>query len=368
MPAEETAAPQQAAHRAAFLLGETTVKNIALICMAMISLLPTLASADSRPELTIMTHDSFSASKDVLAEFEAQHGVRLRILQSGDSGVALNQAILAKNSPLADIFYGVDNTFLSRALEAGIFIPYEPAGLEDIPASLRLDPDSALVPVDFGDVCLNYDINWFASRSMTPPASLEDLLRKEYAGLTVVQNPATSSPGLAFLLATIGHFGTEGAWDFWRGLKQNGVLITGGWKDAYWGHFTAASKGNRPIVVSYATSPAAEVHFGQNLQSAPTAAVLTRGSAFRQIEFAGILKGTPREELARAFMDFVVSTRFQEDIPLQMFVFPANARAVLPEVFRQHARQAEAPAQVLPAVIDAQRDTWISTWTAIMLN
>lgn len=368
MPAEETAAPQQAAHRAAFLLGETTVKNPALICMAMICLLPTLASADSRPELTIMTHDSFSASKDVLAEFEAQHGVRLRILQSGDSGVALNQAILAKNSPLADIFYGVDNTFLSRALEAGIFIPYEPAGLEDIPASLRLDPDSALVPVDFGDVCLNYDINWFASRSMTPPASLEDLLRKEYAGLTVVQNPATSSPGLAFLLATIGHFGTEGAWDFWRGLKQNGVLITGGWKDAYWGHFTAASKGNRPIVVSYATSPAAEVHFGQNLQSVPTAAVLTRGSAFRQIEFAGILKGTPREELARAFMDFVVSTRFQEDIPLQMFVFPANARAVLPEVFRQHARQAEAPAQVLPAAIDAQRDTWISTWTAIMLN
>jgi thiamine transport system substrate-binding protein len=326
-----------------------------------------LASAGS--ELTVMTHDSFSMSQDVLNRFEKESGITVRILQSGDAGAALNQAILAKNSPLADVFYGVDNTFLSRALKAGIFEPYAPAGIDAVPAELLLDPEHRLVPVDFGDVCLNFDLGWFTAKNLNPPSSLEDLTKPEYKDLLVVQNPATSSPGLAFLLATIGHFGEDGAFSFWQRLKDNGVLVTGGWKDAYWGHFTAASKGKRPIVVSYATSPAAEVHFGKDPQApAPTAAVLTAGSAFRQIEFAGILKGAKNPEAARKFMDFLLSPAFQEDIPLQMFVFPTNTRAKLPEVFMKHARQADTPAQVPPADIDARREAWISRWTQLMVN
>ena len=327
------------------------------------------ASAAHAAELTVMTHDSFAMSKDVLSRFEADSGITVRIMQSGDAGAALNQAILAKNSPLADVFYGVDNTFLSRALKAGIFEPYAPAGIDAVPAELRLDAQSRLVPVDFGDVCLNYDPAWFAAKGITPPAALEDLARPEYKDLLVVQNPATSSPGLAFLLATIGHFGEEGAFAFWERLKDNGVLVTGGWKDAYWGHFTAASKGKRPIVVSYATSPAAEVHFGKDPQApAPTAAVLAPGSAFRQVEFAGILKGSKNPEAARKFMDFLLSPAFQEDIPLQMFVFPANAQAKLPEVFVKHARQAETPTLVAPEAIDARREAWIARWTQLMVN
>lgn len=327
------------------------------------------ALAAPAAELTVMTHDSFAMSKDVLARFEADSGITVRIMQSGDAGAALNQAILAKNSPLADVFYGVDNTFLSRALKAGIFEPYAPAGIDAVPADLRLDAESRLVPVDFGDVCLNYDLAWFASKGVAPPSALEDLTRPEYKDLLVVQNPATSSPGLAFLLATIGHFGEEGAFTFWKGLKDNGVLVTGGWKDAYWGHFTAASKGKRPIVVSYATSPAAEVHFGKDPQApAPTAAVLAPGSAFRQVEFAGILKGAKNPDAARKFMDFLLSPAFQEDIPLQMFVFPANAQARLPEVFVQHARRADSPARVSPEDIDARREAWIARWTQLMVN
>jgi thiamine transport system substrate-binding protein len=327
------------------------------------------AQASAGSELTVMTHDSFSMSQDVLNRFETQSGITVRILQSGDAGAALNQAILARNSPLADVFYGVDNTFLSRALKAGIFEPYAPAGIDAVPAALFLDPENRLVPVDFGDVCLNYDRGWFTAKNLNPPSSLEDLTKPEYKDLLVVQNPATSSPGLAFLLATIGHFGEDGAFSFWQRLKDNGVLVTGGWKDAYWGHFTAASKGKRPIVVSYATSPAAEVHFGKDPQApAPTAAVLAAGSAFRQIEFAGILKGAKNPEAAREFMDFLLSPAFQEDIPLQMFVFPANTRAKLPEVFVKHARQADTPAQVSPADIDARREAWISRWTQLMVN
>ncbi len=321
------------------------------------------------PELLVMTHDSFSISTEVLAEFERTNGCAVRILQAGDAGAALNQAILSKNSPLADVFYGVDNTFLSRALRAEIFEPYAPAGLEAIPAELRLDPSNTLAPVDFGDVCLNYDRAWFATRAMAPPASLDDLLKPEFKDLVVVQNPATSSPGLAFLLATIGRHGESEAWEYWKKLKANGVLVTAGWKEAYWSEFTAASTGKRPIVVSYGTSPAAEVHFSEKpLDTAPTAAVVSTGNAFRQIEFAGILKGAAQPELARKFMDFLLGVRFQEDIPLQMFVFPANPRAKLPDVFRRHAVSAETPATIAPERIDAGRDAWIATWTQIMLQ
>lgn len=345
------------------------MKHLALamtLCCALFIQTPAQANP---PELLVMTHDSFSLSAEVLAEFEQANACTVRIIQAGDAGAALNQAILSKNSPLADVFYGVDNTFLSRALRAEIFEPHTGPGLDTIPASLRLAPGNTLTPMDFGDVCLNYDRAWFTAHNITPPSALEDLLKPELKGLTVVQNPATSSPGLAFLLATIGHFGEDGAFRFWEELKRNDVLVTAGWKEAYWGEFTAASKGKRPIVVSYATSPAAEVHFSDKpLDTPPTAAVVSAGSAFRQIEFAGILKGAAQPELARKFMDFLLGLRVQQDIPLQMFVFPANSQAALPEVFRKHAIAAESPVVVAPDVIDAKRDAWIAAWTRIMFQ
>lgn len=343
------------------------MKSLSSIIFASLLFSFTTLGPSQAKELTIMTHDSFNISRDVLAEFENTHNVQIRVIQTGDAGVALNQAILTKQSPLADIFYGVDNTFLSRALNADIFVEYQPARLDEIPQELRMDSSSKLIPVDFGDVCLNFDLNWFQTHNIVPPASLEELTAPQYADLIVIPNPATSSPGLAFLLATIAHFGEDKVWDFWRAMKKNKVLITGGWNDAYWGHFSAASKGQRPIVVSYATSPAAEVHFG-NASEPSTVALLAPGSAFRQIEFAGILKNTPQTDLAKAFMDFVISPRFQEDIPLRMFVFPANPETRLPEVFQKYAHQASAPAQIDSELIHSKREDWISTWTALMLN
>ena len=321
------------------------------------------------PVITIMTHDSFSVSKEVVSKFEAQVGAKLIVLKSGDAGEALNKAILSKNNPMADIFYGVDNTFLSRALKADMFVPHAPLNLETVDVNLRLDPENRLVPVDFGDVCLNYDIKWFADNHKQPPAMLEDLIKPEYKGLTVVENPATSSPGLAFLLATISRFGEKDYVDFWRKLKDNDVRVTNGWKEAYWGQFTAASKGDRPIVVSYATSPAAEVFFSKKkLDQAPTGVVLENGSAFRQIEFAGILKGTKNLGLAKKAMDFILSKTFQEDIPLQMFVFPVNRKAQLPKVFKKYAKISEMPAFLDPQTIDTRRDDWIREWTDIILQ
>jgi len=322
--------------------------------------------------LTLMSHDSFEVSEEVVAAFEEANNATVEFLKSGDTGSALNKAILSKENPLADVFFGVDNTFFSRAIEADIFEPYEPQGLADIPDALELDPQYRLVPVDFGDVCLNYDKGYFEGKGLTPPQSMEDLTKPELKGLTVVENPATSSPGLSFLMATVGHFGETGDYtylDFWADLRDNDVLVTEGWEDAYWGHSTWAGEGDRPIVVSYATSPAAEVYFSEGaLSESPTGNVLGDGACFRQIEFVGILKGTPNRDLAEKFVDFMLSKTFQEDIPLQMWVFPANETAALPQVFTDFAEVPEHPAEVSPEAIDQNRETWIEKWTEVVLR
>ena len=345
-------------------------KILSIICILVtLAITGTTGSATAGETITLMTHDSFNVSREVIAEFEEANRVTVRFLKSGDAGVALIQAILSKENPMADLFFGVDNTFLSRALKADIFEPYPSLFLANVPDQFKLDRQNKLLPVSYGDVCLNIDKKWFAEKGLAPPASLSDLIRPEYRGLTVVENPATSSPGLAFLLATIGRFGEDGYLDYWKQLRANKVLVANGWKDAYYGHFTSASKGDRPIVVSYASSPAAVVHYSREpLDTAPTAAVVSDGSAFRQIEFVGILKGTKKQALARKLVDFMLSRSFQEDIPLQMFVFPVNREATLPPVFAKHAVVADAPAVVDPAAIEANREQWLEAWTDTVLR
>ncbi|MFQ5813770.1 MAG: thiamine ABC transporter substrate binding subunit [Anaerolineae bacterium] len=317
--------------------------------------------------LTVMTHDSFDASEEVIAQFEAETGATVKFLKSGDTGAALNQAILSKDAPLADVFYGVDNTFFSRAIKADIFEPYASPALADIPDALELDAQHRLNPVDFGDVCLNYDRAWFQEKGLTPPATLEDLTKPEMKGLLVVENPATSSPGLAFLMATVGHFGEDGYLDFWAELRANDVLVTAGWEDAYYGQ-ASWWDGDRPIVVSYATSPAAEVYFSEGAYTEPpTGNVLGDGACFRQIEFVGTLKGAANRDLAEKWVDFMLSPAFQADIPLHMWVFPANPQAELPEVF-QFAETPPQPARISPEAIDQNREKWIEAWTETVLH
>ncbi len=326
------------------------------------------APAGEPVKLTVMSHDSFNASPEVIAAFEQANHLKLEFLKAGDAGAALNQAILSKNNPLADVFFGVDNTFFSRAVESGIFERYDSPLLANIPASLKLDPENRLLPVDYGDVCLNYDKAWFAQKGLTPPARLEDLTKDAYKSLTVVENPATSSPGLAFLLATIAHFGDPGYLDFWQKMVAQEVLVADGWEDAYYGQFTRY-EGTRPIVVSYASSPPAEVYFADPpITEAPTAAVVADKTCFRQIEFVGILAGTKNRALAEKLVDFLLDKPFQEDIPLKMFVFPANQQAALPDVFTRHAQLANTPATLPPADISANRDKWLNAWTEVVLR
>jgi len=318
--------------------------------------------------ITLMSHDSFNASEDVIAAFEETNNVKIEFLRSGDAGAALNQAILSKDAPLADVFFGIDNTFFSRAIESDILEAYDSPLLADISAELKLDAENRLLPVDYGDVCLNYDKAWFAENGVEPPVTLEDLLDSRYKNRVVVENPATSSPGLAFLMATIAHFGDPGYLDFWQQMADQGVMVTSGWEDAYYGQFTRY-EGEYPLVVSYASSPPAEVFFAETeLDEAPTASVVGDGACFRQIEFIGILAGTEKRELAEKLVDFLLSKEFQEDIPLNMFVFPDNQTAELPDVFVQHTQIPENPATLSPDEIGSQREEWINAWTETVLR
>jgi len=277
----------------------------------------------------------------------------------------LNQAILTKDQPVADVLFGVDDTFLTRALDAGIFVPYTSPELSAVPASLQLDPTHQATPIDFGDVCLNYDKKAFTATP--PPATLADLTKPAYKDMLVVENPATSSPGLAFLLATIKTFGDPGWKDFWKALVANGVKVEAGWDAAYYGDFSGGSgKGTRPLVVSYASSPPAEVIFANPpVTEAPTG-VVTSG-CYRQVEFAGVLKGTRYPAAAGKLIDFMLSVPFQDSIPLTWFVFPANQNASLPEPFVKYTTVPKDPITMSPAEIDANRKAWIDEWTKIVL-
>ena len=325
---------------------------------------------DQPPTLTVMTHDSFAISEDLIAQFEEEHNVTVSFIRSGDTGSALNQAILSKGNPLADVFYGVDNTFLTRALEEEIFIPYESPLLTDVPDRFKIDPNFFALPVDYGDVCINYDKSYFQENNLPIPQSLEELTDPQYAGLLVTENPATSSPGLAFLMATISQFGESGYLDYWEALSENGLVVVNDWETAYYTNFSGSSgRGPQPMVVSYGSSPAAEVIFAETeLEEAPTASIIGPNTCFRQIEFVGILTGTENRELAEAFIDFMLSVPFQEDIPLQMFVFPVNENAQLPPEFEDNVQIPEEPATLSPEQIDQNRQQWIESWTEIVLD
>ncbi|MEU5545882.1 thiamine ABC transporter substrate-binding protein [Streptomyces sp. ISID311] len=328
-------------------------------------------SADAKT-VTLVSHDSFNVSKSVLTAFEKQSGYKVRVLKGGDAGKAVNQAILSKDNPQGDVFFGIDNTLLSRGLDEDLFSPYEAKGLGHVPAGLQLDKARHRVtPLDYGDICVNYDRGYFARHKIAPPKTFDDLIKPRYKGLLVTENSATSSPGLAFQLATVAAYGKDGWQDYWKKLKANGVEVVDGWEQAYNQRFSGSAaskgKGDKPLVVSYASSPPAEV-LGKKPapKEAPTG--VATGTCFRQIEFGGLLKGAKNEKGGKALLDFLLSRQFQEDEPLQMFVNPARADAKVPEVFTKYGATIGKPATLAPETITKNREQWIKQWSSLVLK
>lgn len=323
--------------------------------------------------VTLVAHDSFAASDSVLKEFTEQTGYTVKVLKSGEAGEALNKEILTKGSPQGDVFFGVDNTLLSRALDNGLFTPYEAKGLDQVRADVRLDDaEHRVTPVDTGDICVNYDKKYFADKKLAPPRTFADLTKPAYKDLLVVENAAQSSPGLGFLLGTVAAYGDDGWQGYWKQLKTNGVQVVDSWEQAYNEEFSGSAGGKkaeaeRPLVVSYASSPPVEVLYADpQPKEAPTG--VATGTCFRQIEFAGLLKGAKNEAGGKALLDFLVSETFQEDMPLNMFVNPVVDGAELPALFTDHGAVVDEPETVAPEKIAKNRDEWIQSWSSLVVK
>lgn len=307
-----------------------------------------------RPQtITLVAYDSFPTQQQsplvaALAEFTTQTNIKVNIAIAGDTGTMVTKAKLTAGNPEGDVMWGVDNTFLSAATEGGVF-------------------DGAPTPVDTGDVCVNYEINYFADRNMPAPVTLDDLIKPEYKDLLVVEDPSISSPGLAFLLATIAHSGEAGWRAYWAALRNNGVLVVDSWDSAYYENFSGSGGGLRPMVVSYGTSPPAEVVLSDPPRTEAVTGVAA-GTCFHQEEYAGVLRGTKHPDAARALVEFFAGERFQRELPLSLFVYPVNPAVVLPEAFTKFGVKPPNPFTLDPGLIEANRAAWQDQWTEIVLR
>ena len=318
-------------------------------------------SAAAAGDITLVTHDSFAVDKATLAAFEKTSGITVHIQTEGDAGALTNKLVLTKNAPLGDVEFGIDNTFASRALDAGVLQSYRSPAATGGADRFAIANDDHLTAIDYGDVCVNADLGYFKSKNLAVPTTYEDLAKPEYKDLLAVESPATSSPGLAFLLGTVSHFGEDKWTDYWKSLQANGVKIDSGWDDAYSVDFSGSSgKGDRPLVVSYSSSPPDEVKDGV----ATTSALL--GTCFRQIEYAGVLAGAKNPQGAEKFVDFLLSTAFQSEVAEQMYVYPVQKTGTIPADWQKFAPLSPNPATLTPQEISAKRDSWISQWSDAM--
>jgi thiamine transport system substrate-binding protein len=317
---------------------------------------------ESSNDVVLVTHDAFVLPKPLIARFDQESGYHLVVHASGDGGTLTNKLVLTQGDPTGDVAFGVDNTFASRALDAGVFAKSDvplPAGAAqyDVPGD-----DGRLAPVDNGNVCVNIDTGWFARHHLAAPSGFADLVEPAYAKLIAVPGATTSSTGLAFLLGTIGRYGA--GWTAWWGkLLAGGATITDGWTQAYETDFTqGGGHGQDPIVVSYDSSPAFTVAKGSHTST--TKALLD--TCFRQVEYAGVLTGAANPAGAKAFVEFMLSPAVQRALPDAMYVFPVRRGTPLPTAWASFAVQPRHPYVVSPAAISAHRDAWLREWSDLV--
>ena len=315
-------------------------------------------------ELRVLAHNSFFLPKPLLAQFEAQTGVKLSVIKGGDSGELLNKLILTRAQPIADVVFGVDNAQYAKAKAANVLEPYAagPLAGEGVPTVGK-----GVVAIDYSYVALNYDKAAFAKSGLPLPKTLEDLADPRYRDLLVVQNPATSSPGHAFLLATLAGLGEGAAFDWWARMRANGVKVAKGWSEAYYTEFSK-NGGTRPLVVSYATSPAAEVFYSkEKITEPPTGVLFLKGGVFRQVEGVALIKGGGQREAAVRFIEFMRSPAVQEALQTSMWMFPAVPGIPRAEVMR-HAAEPASFDTLSSEVIAEKGAEWVSRWTKVVLK
>ena len=343
------------------------MKKSFLFVFVLSALLVISCVAAAQETLTVLTYDSFAVSADLVEAFEAENNVKLQFIEAGAGGEVIARAVLTKDEPIADVIIGFDFSQFGKVFSNDILEAYASPELENIPESYRLDPENRALPFNFGEICINYDKKYFADHDLAVPSSLDDLIEPEYKGLLVTQDPGASNTGIGFLIATIEKYGEDGFVDYWNKLIENGLVIGSSWSSTYYTNFSGASStGEQPMVVSYTTSPAAEFIYSET-GDAPTDSLTADGMCYRSIEFCGILKNSKNTALAEKFIDTFLGKTWQEDLPMQMFVYPVNEQAELPEEFELYGKPADNPVMPDPELVSEKRDEWVRIWSEEVL-
>ncbi len=319
------------------------------------------SATESPRTLVVATHDSWAMSKDVLATFKAKTGITVKVQPQGDAGELTNKLVLTKDDPLADGVYGIDNSFAPRAVSDGVFTTYASTALPAAAQKYRLagGAQDLLTPIDFSDVCVNVDDTWFAKNRIPAPRTLDDLTKPAYKHLFVTPGATTSSPGLAFLAATVAAKG-EGGWQaYWKKLMANGTKLDAGWTDAYEVDFTAGGgKGSRPIVTSYSSSPPFTIPEGKTV---PTTSALL-DTCYRQVEYAGVLAGSKNPVGMKKFIDFMLGQEFQKALPDNMYVYPVDPTVALPDSWAAYAKTSPKPFRLPAEQVADNLGPWLREW------
>lgn len=343
------------------------MKKAYIIFFVLTAALFACCAAGAQETLTVLTYDSFAVSADLVEAFEAENNVKLQFIEAGAGGEVIARAVLTKDDPIADVIIGFDYSQFGKVFSNDLLEMYESPELSNISESYRLDAENRALPFNFGEICINYDKKYFEDKGLPVPSSLDELLAPEYKGLLVTQDPGASNTGIGFLIATIAEYGEEGFVDYWNGLINNGLVIGTSWSSTYYTNFSGASgDGEQPMVVSYTTSPAAEYIYSET-GDAPTDSITSNGMCYRSIEFCGILKNSKNTALAEKFIDAFLGKEWQEDLPMQMFVYPVNEQAELPEAFELYGKPAENPVMMDPEVVSEKRDEWVRVWSEEVL-
>ncbi len=317
-------------------------------------------SADAAGPLEIYCYDSFASEwgpgPAITAAFQEQTGIEVNLHAPGDAVTVLNQLIVEKERPVADVVIGLDNSMLSRAVEAGVLEAYKSPKLETVPEELVFDSSFFLLPYDYGHFAICYD----SAALKNPPQSLEDLTRPEYADSLVLMDPRTSSPGLGFLLWTAAVYGSQ--WeDYWKRLQPSILTITDSWSQAY----TMFTAGEAPLVLSYGTSPVYHVEYEESQRY--RAAEFSEGH-ITQIEGMGLAAGTQRPAAAKAFIDFMLGAESQNILAMSNIMFPVNSRVELSPSF-DYALRPESTVQPKAALQTPEGlQMLVESWTELFTH
>ncbi|MCB8822564.1 thiamine ABC transporter substrate binding subunit [Microvirga rosea] len=333
-------------------MGASLMLNRLVFALTAFCLFAGTAAAQTKPILMVYTYGSFAGKygpgKAVKERFEAKCNCELNWITAEDAGSLLGRLRLEGKDTKADVVLGLDMNLAAEAKSSDLFAPH---GLELKNLSLPITwASDTFIPFDWGYLAFVYD----STKLPEPPKGLKELVENPNGPKIVLQDPRTSAPGLGFLLWMQKVYGDQSD-KAWAQLKPRIVTFTKGWSEAY-GLFL---KGEADMVMSYTTSPAYHVMIEKKNQY--KAAPFAEGH-YLHIEIAGMTQTTKQPELAKAFMNFILSDDFQSAMPEGNWMMPVKATSKeLPQAFRD-AIQPSTALLFTPEEVQKNRRSFTDRW------